>query len=118
MEHSYKYKAKVVKVVDGDTIDAMIDLGFDIWIKRRIRLYGINTPETRTTDLDEKTRGVAAKDRLLNLIEENDNQILIESHGLEKYGRCLATIFCKEININKLLLEEGHAISFMQKELL
>ena len=50
----YNYQSKLIRVIDGDTIDAMVDLGFDIWIKVRIRLYGINTPETRTKDLKEK----------------------------------------------------------------
>ena len=59
----YNYRAKLVKVVDGDTIDALIDVGFDIWIKKRIRYKGIDTWESRTRDLDEKKKGVAAKAR-------------------------------------------------------
>jgi micrococcal nuclease len=60
----YTYEAKVVRVVDGDTIDALIDLGFDIHKKIRIRMVGINTPESRTRDLEEKKLGLAAKARL------------------------------------------------------
>ena len=54
----YVYNAKLVRVIDGDTIDAVIDLGFDVWVKKRVRLYGINTPETRTRDLSEKQAGI------------------------------------------------------------
>ena len=65
----YTYKIEVDRVVDGDTIDAIIDLGFDVSVKKRIRFMGINTPESRTRDLEEKARGLAAKDRLKNLLE-------------------------------------------------
>ena len=65
----YKYNAEIVRVVDGDTVDAMVDLGFKIFKKIRIRLYGINTPETRTRDLEEKKRGLAAKDRLIEILK-------------------------------------------------
>ena len=60
----YKYNAKLDRVVDGDTIDAMVDLGFDIWTHKRIRLLGIDAPETRTKDLEEKERGFETKNRL------------------------------------------------------
>ena len=60
----YEYKAKLVRVIDGDTIDCIIDLGFDVRLKERIRLKGIDTPETRTRDLEEKKRGFAAKERV------------------------------------------------------
>ena len=66
----FEYKAKLVKVVDGDTIDVDLDLGFGVWLmKQRVRFYGINTPESRTRDLEEKKRGLAAKDRVIELIE-------------------------------------------------
>ena len=66
----FEYKASLVKVVDGDTIDVDLDLGFGVWLKKqRVRLYGINTPESRTRDLEEKKRGLAAKDRVIELIE-------------------------------------------------
>jgi micrococcal nuclease len=64
----YTYKAKVVRVVDGDTIDALIDLGFDIHKKIRIRMVGMNAPESRTRDLEEKKRGLAAKARLKEIL--------------------------------------------------
>ena len=71
----YEYKAVVDRVVDGDTIDVTIDLGFKVWKKMRVRMEGINTPESRTRDLEEKKRGLAAKDRL----KELSNKYLGES---------------------------------------
>ena len=65
----YEYKAKLDRVIDGDTIDVNMDLGFDITIKKRIRLTGIDSPESRTRDLEEKARGLAAKDRLKVILE-------------------------------------------------
>ena len=105
----YLYNAKLVRVIDGDTIDAVIDLGFDVWIKKRVRLYGINTPETRTKDLEEKQAGIAAKKRLQEYIDDSGGKFKIESHGIGKYGRCLGTLFIDNINVNMLLLNEGHA---------
>ena len=65
----YTYKAKLQRVVDGDTIDATIDLGFDVFVKKRIRFAGINAPESRTRDLEEKARGLKAKDRVKNILK-------------------------------------------------
>ena len=65
----YEYRASLVKIVDGDTIDVNLDLGFDVVLKKqRVRLYGINTPESRTRDLEEKKYGLAAKERLKGLL--------------------------------------------------
>ncbi len=105
----YIYNAKLVRVIDGDTIDAVIDLGFNVWIKKRVRLYGNDTPETRTRDLKEKQAGIAAKKRLQELIDDSGGKFRIQSHGIGKYGRCLGTLFIDETNINMLLLNEGHA---------
>jgi micrococcal nuclease len=105
----FVYNAKLIRVIDGDTVDAKIDLGFDVWVKKRIRLYGINTPETRTRDLEEKKAGIAAKDRLSELMEQCNYKFILQSHGVGKYGRCLGTLFIDETNINMLLLNEGHA---------
>ena len=65
----YTYNAKLDRVVDGDTVDATVDLGFDTWKFIRIRLVGINTPESRTRDLEEKVRGLAAKDFVVDMFE-------------------------------------------------
>ena len=113
----YNYRAKLVKVVDGDTIDAMIDVGFDIWIKKRIRYKGIDTWESRTRDLDEKKKGLAAKARNKELLEKVSNKsgyFRIKSYGTGKYGRVLADIYIQDsdhnhIWVNKQLITEGHA---------
>ena len=105
----YKYNAKLDRVVDGDTVDAMIDLGFDTWVHKRIRLLGIDSPETRTRDLDEKAQGLATKERLTGILEAAEGMFVLHSHGVGKYGRCLGTIMVGEENINELLLAEGLA---------
>lgn len=107
----YTYNAKLLKVIDGDTIDALVDLGFDTWKKIRIRLYGIDAWESRTRDLKEKEKGLAAKNRLIEILNE---EFILVSHGVGKYGRCLGEIF-EDINsdsINNLLISEGHAIPY------
>ena len=116
----YIYKIKLDRVVDGDTIDAQINLGFDISVKKRIRFKGINTPESRTKDLEEKARGLAAKDRLKNLLE-GANTIQLKSYGVGKYGRCLGELHIDIVdgkecltleNVNELLIKEGHAVAY------
>jgi len=103
----YCYKiSKIVKVIDGDTIDAMVDLGFDIHIKCRIRLLGINAPESRTKDKEEKKRGLLAKARLKELCKGN---VLLQSHGKEKYGRILGVLFSAGVSLNNIMVAEGHA---------
>ena len=116
----YTYKIKLDRVIDGDTIDAYIDLGFDVSVKKRIRFMGINTPESRTRDLEEKARGLAAKDRLKNLLE-GTKTIQLTSHGVGKYGRCLGELNIDIVdgkegvtltNVNELLIKEGHAVEY------
>tara|TARA_R110002020_G_scaffold282714_1_gene498380 strand:+ start:2894 stop:3226 length:333 start_codon:yes stop_codon:yes gene_type:complete len=105
----YEYRAKLVRVIDGDTVDAKIDLGFDVWVKKRIRLHGIDTPETRTKDLEEKKAGFAAMERVKALMDECGGEFILKSHGVGKYGRCIGTLYINDNNINELLLSEGHA---------
>ena len=117
----YKYNAKLDRVVDGDTIDALVDLGFDTWKKVRIRMMGMNAPESRTRDLEEKKLGLAAKDRLKEILELNNNKCLLKVSGLGKFGRALATVHVTTltptygdssltlINVNQQLIVEGHA---------
>jgi micrococcal nuclease len=116
----YTYEIKLDRVIDGDTIDAYIDLGFDVSVKKRIRFMGINTPESRTRDLEEKARGLAAKDRLKNLLE-GTKTIQLKSHGVGKYGRCLGELNIDIVdgkegvtltNVNELLIKEGHAVEY------
>jgi len=106
----YTYKAKLDRVVDGDTIDANIDLGFDITIHKRIRLAGIDTPESRTRDLEEKARGLASKDKLIELLGNGD--FVLESKEVGKYGRVLGTLLIDDININDTLVQEGFAVEY------
>ena len=109
------YSAKLVRVVDGDTCDAMIDLGFNVWVKNRIRFYGVDTWESRTRDLEEKKLGLAAKAYVKDLLENADEgKFSIISHGTGKYGRVLGELFVKghEKSVNELLKDEGHAYEY------
>jgi len=111
----YEYIAKLVRVVDGDTADAMIDLGFDTWVKKRIRFYGVDTWESRTRNLEEKKKGLAAKAFVKDLLENSDDgKFAVRSHGLGKYGRVLGELFVKgeEKSVNELLKENGHAYEY------
>ena len=113
----YIYRGKLERVVDGDTIDALIDVGFDIWIKKRIRYSGIDTWESRTRDLAEKAKGLEAKARNKELLLEVSSKsgfFRLKSYGVGKYGRVLGEIFIedaegKQYNINETLISEGHA---------
>jgi micrococcal nuclease len=117
----YEYNAIVDRVVDGDTIDCTIDLGFKTWKKVRVRMEGINTPESRTRDLEEKARGLAAKDRLVEILEHNNNKCVLHVSGIGKFGRALASVYVTSlspvtddtaitlINVNQQLITEGHA---------
>ena len=113
----YIYRAKLDRVVDGDTVDALIDVGFDIWFKKRIRFMGLDTWESRTRDLEEKKKGKLAKERTRQLLEEVSSKpgyFRLKSHGLGKYGRVLGEIFImdkdgKQWSVNETLITEGHA---------
>ena len=113
----YIYRGKLERVVDGDTVDALIDVGFDIWVKKRIRYKGIDAWESRTRDLDEKKKGLAAKERNKKLLEEVSSKpgyFRLKSYGVGKYGRVLGEIFIQDetgnaICVNKQLITEGHA---------
>ena len=113
----YIYRAKLDRVVDGDTVDALIDVGFDIWFKKRIRFKGVDTWESRTRNLEEKALGLKAKARTKELLEKVSSKsgyFRIKSYGLGKYGRVLADVFImdkdgKQWDVNKTLISEGHA---------
>ena len=113
----YIYRGKLERVVDGDTIDALIDVGFDIWIKKRIRYSGIDTWESRTRNLEEKAKGLEAKARnkeLLMEVSSKPGYFRLKSFGVGKYGRVLGEIYIedkegKQYNINETLISEGHA---------
>ena len=113
----YIYRAKLDRVVDGDTVDALIDVGFDIWFKKRIRFMGVDTWESRTRDLEEKKLGKLATERTRQLLEDVSSKsgyFRLKSHGVGKYGRVLGELFVmdtdgKQWNINETLIAEGHA---------
>ena len=113
----YIYRGKLERVVDGDTIDALIDVGFDIWLKKRVRFQGMDAWESRTRNLEEKAKGLEAKARLIELLDKVSDKpgyFRIKSHGLGKYGRLLGEIFImdkegNQISINEQMISEGHA---------
>ena len=109
----YEYKVKITRVVDGDTVDAEVDLGFDTFIKDRIRLMGLDTPESRTRNKKEKALGLAAKAYLKELLKENKGDIILRTskEGKGKFGRILGTllIYDGKTNVNQMLIDEGHA---------
>tara|TARA_R110002073_G_C9363321_1_gene571629 strand:- start:181 stop:567 length:387 start_codon:yes stop_codon:yes gene_type:complete len=109
------YSCKLVRVVDGDTADAMIDLGFNTWVKARIRFMGVDAWESRTRNKEEKVKGLAAKAYVKDLLENSDDgKFSIISHGVGKYGRVLGELFVKghETSVNELLKENGHAYEY------
>ena len=108
----FEYNAEVLRVVDGDTLDARIDLGFDVHVNKRIRLMGIDTWESRTRDKAEKAKGLAAKARLKKLLKEDKNKFKLISHGTGKFGRVLGDIEISVGNVCDILVEEGHAYSY------
>ena len=97
--------------MDGDTIDVEVDLGFDVWVHERVRMYGINTPESRTKDLWEKELGKAAKSRLLELLPPTF-KLRTEKDAKGKFGRILGTLEVEGKNINEQLIKEGHAVAY------
>ena len=111
----YGYSCKLDRVVDGDTCDALIDLGFNTFVKKRIRFKGVDTWESRTRDLEEKKKGLAAKAFTKDLLENSDDgKFSIISYGTGKYGRVLGELFVKghEKSVNDLLIENGHAYEY------
>ena len=121
----YEYKGIIRRVVDGDTVDITLDLGFDILYNNRLRLHGIDTPESRTRDLEEKKLGLAAKERVKELCPVGSTvTVKTTKDGRGKYGRILGEIFVKEVeglptmektagySVNKLLVDEGHAVEY------
>lgn len=112
----YRYKCELDRVVDGDTVDAHIDLGFGLSLFKRIRLYGINAPETRTKDIHEKERGLVSKKYLTEMLLINDGEFIVETKKDDtgKYGRLLGTIIVDGININEQMVNLGYAVDYMK----
>ena len=109
----YRYKVSVVKVVDGDTVDVDIDLGFGMsYKKQRVRMLGIDTPESRTRDLVEKKFGKASKKHLKDILEQGGIQLV--SHDKGKFGRILGELFIGDssYSINQQMIDEHHAVAY------
>ena len=112
----YQYKAIITKVIDGDTVDVDIDLGFEVWLRnQRIRLYGIDTPESRTSDKVEKVFGNLAKSKILEFCPVGSQIILQtktdDSRG--KYGRILGELVTNEgVNVNEYMIANNYAVAY------
>jgi micrococcal nuclease len=113
----YEYRVEIKRIVDGDTVDVDIDLGFGIWMKNeRIRLYGIDTPESRTRDLEEKKYGLAAKMFLENMLDDTKIIMKTNKDAEGKFGRILGSFWrtstFAEQSINDYLVEKHHAVRY------
>ena len=109
----FEYKCKVTNIVDGDTVDVDIDLGFGVWLRdQRIRLYGIDTPESRTSDPFEKLYGKAATEFLKKWLDGGDVTIKTHKDERGKFGRILGELWVFDTNVNKKMIEEHHAVEY------
>ena len=116
----YEYRCKIVRVVDGDTVDVDIDLGFGIWMhKERVRLHGIDTPESRTRDLEEKIYGLLAKEQILFFLPEGSMQTLVTvKDKAGKFGRILGKfkivdpVTAYDTTVNDWMIKEHHAAPY------
>ena len=121
----YEYKCKIVKIVDGDTVDVDIDLGFGVWLKdERVRIMGIDTPESRTRDLVEKKFGLAAKEKLTQLLQGTPvlkTQINKDGEDMKgKFGRILGDFIVADgyggyengALVTEIMIAEGHAVPY------
>ena len=109
----YEYNCTVNRIVDGDTIDVTLDLGFSVLYKSRVRLYGIDTPESRTRDKDEKVRGLLSKEFLKQAVADEKVVLktkLKDSRG--KFGRVLAEVWVNGQNVNQNMVQENHAVAY------
>ena len=120
----YRYNVTVTRIVDGDTVDVDIDLGFGmVYKKQRVRMMGIDTPESRTTNLEEKFYGKQSKYFLTNLLK--DNQVELVSHDKGKFGRILGELFitvkdnedtryeiANEKSVNQMMIDNYHAVPY------
>ena len=110
MKPPYRYKAKITNIVDGDTVDAVVDLGFTVSVDIRFRLYGIDTPELRSSDESIREEAKKAKQFVIDKLFERE--VLIDTYKTDKYGRWLAEILYEDTTINKMLIDEGLATPY------
>ena len=111
----FEYNFKLIKVVDGDTVDIDIDLGFGVWLhKERVRIYGIDTPESRTRDLEEKKYGLAAKEFVKQFVKGGKNIVLrTQKYDAKvKFGRILGDIIVDNVSMSDTMIKEHHAVPY------
>ena len=109
----YEYPVKVLRVVDGDTVDVDIDLGFGVWMrKQRIRMLGIDTPESCTRDKEEKVYGLAAKAFLKEALKQGPVTLRTVKDGKGKFGRILGEFIVNNININEFMIVNYHGVAY------
>lgn len=114
----YEYRIKVVKVIDGDTVDVDVDLGFGVWLKKeRVRLFGIDTPESRTRDKEEKKFGLLAKEYLKASLKKGTPILRTRKDKTGKFGRILGELLYIDnedsyVNINEKMIEEAQAVAY------
>ena len=113
----YEYRCKITRVVDGDTVDVDIDLGFGVWLhKERVRIYGIDTPESRTRDLEEKKYGLAAKEFVKEFVrDKGGSNIVLRTRKYDakgKFGRILGDIIVDNVSMSDTMIKEHHAVPY------
>ena len=109
----YEYNCTVTRVVDGDTIDVILDLGFSIFHKCRVRLYGIDTPESRTRDKDEKARGLLAKSYIVDKVESTENIIIrTKKDAKGKFGRILGELIVDNTNLHEAMISKHLGVAY------
>ena len=110
----YSYRVKSIKkIIDGDTFDCILDLGFDVLLEARVRMMGIDTPESRTRDLEEKKFGLLAKEYLTEKLATENIIVTTEVDNEKgKFGRILGWVWCNGVNINKQMIDEHMAVAY------
>ena len=107
----YEYHCKIIKVIDGDTVDVDIDLGFGVWLKKeRVRVNGIDTPEIRGKTPEEKELAIHVRDELYSKIY--GKMVTLKNVDTEKYGRMLADVYLDDENINEWLIDNEYAVRY------
>ena len=110
----FEYQCKIVRVIDGDTTDVDIDLGFGVWMKKqRVRFYGVDTPESRTSDKEEKVYGLMAKEFVKSYLPKGSTQVLrTHKDGVGKYGRILGEFVVNDTTLNQMLIDTHNAVAY------
>ena len=107
----YEYSMKLIRIIDGDTFKAEVDLGFSTFRNETVRMSGINTPESRTRDLEEKRHGLAAKKVLGDLLT-SATQLVVNVKDVGKFGRALGIVYADGLNVNYALIDKGYAYPY------